>query len=124
MPPKSLKTLEDIRDAAEFIFEITAQETLKSYRKNRMLRQAVERNFEIIGEAVRRLRGRDPATADNLSHHAQIVSFRNALIHGYDLVDDELVWDTIKHHLPRLLAEVQGEMQRLSQGGSAPPSPA
>lgn len=50
MPPKSLKTLEDIRDAAEYIFEIAAQETLKSYRKNRMLRQAVERNFEIIGK--------------------------------------------------------------------------
>lgn len=56
MPPKSLKTLENIRDAAEYIFEIAAQETLESYRKNRMLRQAVERNFEIIGEAVRRLR--------------------------------------------------------------------
>ncbi|HEX5501026.1 MAG TPA: HepT-like ribonuclease domain-containing protein [Thermomicrobiales bacterium] len=52
--------LEDIRDAATFILDVTAQESLTSYRASRLPRQAIERNFEIIGEAVRRLDQLDP----------------------------------------------------------------
>jgi uncharacterized protein with HEPN domain len=55
MQPKTPKHLEDIHDAAAFILEVTAGKTLEAYRADRLLRQAVERNFEIIGEAVNRL---------------------------------------------------------------------
>jgi uncharacterized protein with HEPN domain len=115
MPPRALKTLEDIRDAAAFVREVTARESLESYVGNRLLRQAVERNFEIIGEAIRRLRDHTPEVARQLTDHTRIIGFRNLLIHGYDLVDDGLVWDTIQHHLPTLLSEVATEMQRLQQ---------
>ena len=55
MHPKSPKLLEDIRDAAAFVQQCTAGRSLADYLADRMLRQAVERNFEIIGEALGRL---------------------------------------------------------------------
>ncbi len=63
MQPRSPKLLEDIRDASTFIRAVTAAETLATYDTNRLLRQAVERNFEIIGEVMRRLDHHDPETA-------------------------------------------------------------
>ncbi len=71
-----------------------------------MLRQRVERNFEIIGEALRRLSQHDPATAQHMSSQAQIIAFRNRLIHGYDLIDHAVVWDVIQRDVPVLIAEV------------------
>jgi uncharacterized protein with HEPN domain len=72
-----------------------------------MLRQAIERNFEVIGEAMKRLTRESPETARQISEHERIIAFRNLLIHGYDIVDDKLVWDTIKGNVPTLLAEVE-----------------
>jgi uncharacterized protein with HEPN domain len=91
MPHRALKTIEDIRDAAAFVGEVTASESLETCANNRLLRQAAERNFEIIGEAIRRLRDHAPEVVQQLSDHARIIGFRNILIHGYDLVDDALV---------------------------------
>jgi len=82
MESKSPKLLEDIRDAAAFVRHATANKTLDDYRGNRLLRQAVERNFEIIGEAVGRLAKLDPTTAARIGQHQRIISFRNLLIHG------------------------------------------
>lgn len=96
MLPRGLKTLADIRDAAEFILAATADESEESYRQNRLLRQAVERNFEIIGEARCRLRDSDPELMQTISDAPRIIGFRNLLIHGYDLVNDETVWMTIQ----------------------------
>ncbi|MGB3681626.1 MAG: HepT-like ribonuclease domain-containing protein [Rubrobacteraceae bacterium] len=106
-PERSLKTLEDIRDAASFILEVTKNKSREEYLEKRLLRQAVERNFEIIGEAIGRLAREDPETVKSIGEHGRIVAFRNVLIHGYDLVDDELVWDTIETKTPVLLAEVE-----------------
>jgi len=106
-PERTPKTLEDIRDAASFVLAVTKGKTLEDYSEDRLLRQAIERNFEIVGEAVGRLARNDPETASHLSEHERIVAFRNVLIHGYDLVDDELVWDTIQTKLPVLLSEVE-----------------
>jgi uncharacterized protein with HEPN domain len=106
MERKSPKLLEDIRDAAAFVRQATHGKTLDDYRGDRLLRQAVERNFEIIGEAVGRLAQVDPGVAAKIGQYAEIISFRNLLIHGYDLVDDAQVWDVIRQDLPTLEAEV------------------
>jgi len=106
--PRSLKLLEDIRDAPDFIRDVTRDQTLEGYRNDRLLRQAVERNFEIIGEALKRPAERDSRTAARIGDHRQIVAFRNVLIHGYDLVDHALVWSTIESQVPKLLLEVEG----------------
>ena len=107
MPPRTPKLLEDIRDAAQFIQDVTQGETLEGYSQNRMLRQAVERNFEIIGEAVRRLDHHDTDIARRIGPHAQIVAFRNALIHGYDTIDNDAVWGIVRHNLPDLLVKIK-----------------
>jgi uncharacterized protein with HEPN domain len=60
MQPKTPKLLDDIRDAAAFIRQVTNGKTLDGYRADRVLEQAVERNFEILGEAVNRLARTDP----------------------------------------------------------------
>jgi uncharacterized protein with HEPN domain len=106
-PERAPKTLEDIRDAASFILMVIQEKTLENYSEDRLLRQAIEGNFEIIGEAVGRLARNDPQTATRLSEHERIIAFRNVLIHGYDLVEDELVWDTIRVKHPVLLSEVE-----------------
>ena len=107
MQPRSARLLEDIRDAADFIRESAKGKALADYSGNRMLRQAVERNFEIIGEALKRLAARDPQAAARIGEHRQIIAFRNVLIHGYDLVDHALVWSTIETQVPALLKDVE-----------------
>ena len=107
MQPRSAKLLEDVRDAADFIREAVQGKTLADYRTNRMLRQAVERNFEIIGEALKPLAAHDPETCARIGEHRQIIAFRNVLIHGYDLVDHALVWSTIETQVPALLTQVE-----------------
>jgi uncharacterized protein with HEPN domain len=107
MRPKTAKLLEDIRDAAAFIEQCTAAKSLDDYRRDRLLRQGVERNFEIIGEAVRRLTDTDPATGARIDQHGQIIAFRNLLIHGYDLVDDVRVWPVVRQDVPALRSQVE-----------------
>jgi uncharacterized protein with HEPN domain len=101
------KLLEDVRRASEFITEFVAGKDLGDYEDDPLLRSAVERQFEIAGEALNRLLKSDQAVADQISRVGRIVSFRNALIHGYDLVDHEVVWDVIETHLPLLREQVQ-----------------
>ena len=107
MHARSPKLLEDIRDAVAFIGEVTHGRTLAQYSADRLLRQAVERNFEIIGEAVKRLARLDPPCAERIAQYPQIIAFRNILIHGYDLVDHALVWSTVQTQLPALLRDAQ-----------------
>ena len=106
MHERSPKWLEDILGAAAYIGEITDGQTLQSYGVNRMLRHAVERNFEIIGETLKRLASTDPDTAARIAQVPQIIASRNVLIHGYNLVDHSLVWSTARTQVPVLLREV------------------
>ena|SRR5437899_11866656 len=106
MQPKTPKLLDDVRDAAAFIRQVTDGKTLGVYGADRLLRQAVERNFEIIGEAISRLARVDPDIAARIGDHPQIIAFRNVLIHGYDLIDHAQVWQVITHDLPRLEQQV------------------
>ena len=107
MQPRSPKLLEDIRDAASFVKEVTAGIEFEKFQQDRLLRQAVERNFEILGEAVRRLDKEDPATAGRIADHRHIIAFRNVLIHGYDVVEPAIVWSAIRDDLEPLLRDVE-----------------
>ncbi|MCM8595526.1 DUF86 domain-containing protein [Accumulibacter sp.] len=106
MQPKTAKLLDDIRDAAAFIREAVRDRTIDDYHGDRLLRQAIERNFEIIGEAMKRLGRHDPASVARIGDYRQIIAFRNILIYGYDLVDHRLVWSTIEEQVPALLSDV------------------
>lgn len=104
MQPESRKYLWDAVQASDRIARFVADKTLDQYLTNDLLRSAVERQFEIIGESLAQLRKVDPATADGIQELPRIVAFRNILIHAYATVDDRLVWGVIEGSLPHLRA--------------------
>jgi uncharacterized protein with HEPN domain len=101
------KLLFDVRESARSIHRWCEGRTFSDYEKDRQLRRAVEREFEIIGEALNRLTRTDAEMAARIGELPRIVGFRNRIIHGYDTVDDAVVWGVIEVHLPILLAEVE-----------------
>jgi uncharacterized protein with HEPN domain len=115
MQPKTPKLLEDIRDATAFVTDVTRGVSEVEYQHNRLLCQGIERNFEIIGEAIRRLTQHDLATAQRINGYAQIIAFRNILIHGYDQIDHRVVWQVIQRDLPLLLTDVVTLLARVGQ---------
>lgn len=96
------KYLYDIQQAASWIADFTAGKRFEDYRNNAMLRSAVERQFEIIGEALAQLAKIDETIVARIGEHRRIIAFRNILIHGYADVDDRLVWDIVQGKLPVL----------------------
>jgi uncharacterized protein with HEPN domain len=106
MRRKALKLLDDISESAASIRRYTENLSEKDYLANKAVRRAVEREFEIIGEAINRLRREDPLCVERISHVGPIIAFRNLLAHGYDVVRHEEVWTIIRQDIPILLAEV------------------
>jgi uncharacterized protein with HEPN domain len=100
------KCLEDVRQAAEHILGFTAGKQFDDYQRDALLRSGVERQFEIIGEAINRLSRIDASITDSWPDAPRIVAFRNILIHGYDIVDDRVVWDVVQKNLSPLHARV------------------
>jgi uncharacterized protein with HEPN domain len=116
MPLDTLGVLEDIRDATQYIADDTTGMTFAEFERDRRTRQLVERNFEIIGEAVNRLRRHAPLLAAQITSHGKIVDFRNALIHGYDTIDYQTVWSAVQDALPVLRAEVDRLLRNMDEG--------
>ena len=100
--------LYDVRQAARYIGDFTAGRSFEDYDVDPMLRSAVERQFEIIGEALNKLSKLDPTIASRIPDYQKIISFRNALIHGYAAVQNEVVWGVMETRLPELLTVVEG----------------
>ena len=69
--------------------------------------------MRIIGEAANRLAKDAPDLAARIDHLAQIIAFRNLLIHGYDLVEEERVWQTIQNDLVPLRRTILSLLQEL-----------
>jgi uncharacterized protein with HEPN domain len=113
MHPKSPKWLQDIADACALIRRATQDQTLVGYEQDAVVRSAVERNFEIIGEALNRIRRTDPETAARVPEYDDIIAFRNLLIHGYDVIDHVRVWEVIQADLPRLQGQVQELLEEI-----------
>lgn len=106
MQLEAKKYLYDIAEAAEQIAAFTTGKTLADCESDAMLRSAVERQFEIIGEALGQLARLDEAIAARITDYRRIIAFRNILVHGYAQVDDRLVWDIVETRLPALRREV------------------
>jgi uncharacterized protein with HEPN domain len=102
------KRLLDALNACRAIQSFVASRTFAEYERNPMLRSAVERQFEIIGEALNQANIENPELSMLIPDLRRIVGMRNRIIHGYDSVDDELLWQTIQAHIPPLT-------QRLSE---------
>lgn len=111
MQPESPGLLWDARRACELLVQFVTGQTWGDYERDPMLRSAVERQFQIIGEALNKLSKVDPATAARIPDLPRIVAFRNVLAHGYAALDNALIWEVattrvvdLARQLDRLLA--------------------
>lgn len=107
MKDEARKHLHDIREAVVAIRRFVRGKSLENYRTDEMLRSAVERKFEIIGEALNRLFRGTPELMTRVRNHRDIISFRNLLAHGYDGVDDRVVWGIVEEDLDALLQDIE-----------------
>lgn len=105
--------LADVIEAGALNRHFTADVTVERYRVDQLVQSAVERQLEIIGEALNRLRRDDPAVAARVPDVDRIVGFRNVLIHGYDILDHETVWDAVTRDLPALLDSATAALDEL-----------
>ena len=107
MPQReSSKYLFDILEACKNITSFVDEKSFDDYAADALLRSAVERQFEIIGEALNQLLKIEPGFKASISDCSRIVAFRNRLVHGYADVHHETVWAIVDTMLPRLCDEV------------------
>jgi uncharacterized protein with HEPN domain len=105
MPRSPLAYLADIVEACDTIALAVHGLDLAGYRRDPIIRAAVERQFITIGGAVNALSRLAPVLADGVSRVSMIVAFRNQLTHDYPSIDDEIVWGIATHDAPALRAE-------------------
>ena len=96
----------DVREAALAIQTFTADMDMIAFENSALVQAAVERKFEVIGEALNQLSKLDTAMAAQLPDLPQIVAFRNQLIHGYATVNPSTVWTIAQNSLPGLVTVV------------------
>jgi uncharacterized protein with HEPN domain len=104
---ESKKYLYDIARAAASALSFVSGKSFANYAADAMLCSAVERQLEIVGEALAQLARTDPATASKISEYQRIIAFRNILIHGYAEIDHRIVWNVLELKLPVLRHEAE-----------------
>lgn len=107
MRPDPRIQLADVDRAASDILQFTDGMNREAYVGDARTQAAVERKFEIIGEALNRLHQACPEVAKRIPHLREVVSFRNLLIHAYAVVIPDRVWDYAQNDLPEMRQIVQ-----------------
>jgi uncharacterized protein with HEPN domain len=114
MPHREIgKYLYDVSSACDLIAVFVDGKTFDDYRRDPMLRSAVERQFEIIGEALNGAVKIDADIKKQIPDAPRIISFRNRLIHGYATVSDAIVWGIVENYLPPLREQVKRMLDEL-----------
>jgi uncharacterized protein with HEPN domain len=113
MRPDSAALLWDVREAAVRIGVFISGLEEPEYLDDELRRSAVERQLEIIGEALNGLRKADQEVASRIPDINRIVGLRNVLAHGYAVVDDRVVWIAAHDRIPELLARVENVLGEL-----------
>lgn len=113
MDERILKWLLDIKIAISEIegYFLEHPKDFFKYQKNVMLKRAIERDLEIIGEAMNRILTRDNEFSIKITNAKLIVGLRNQVIHAYDNISDESIWSILLNHLPKLKIEVDALLE-------------
>ena len=114
MPRNLTAYLQDILDAAAAIADVMRGVSIEDYRNTRSIRSSVEREFIIIGAALRRIGDLDARLFASISNSRAIVDFRNLLAHDYGAIDDDSVFGIVYSDLIVLQAEVAELLQKLT----------
>ena len=105
------KYLYDIQNCCEFLLDFTQAKTVTDYKQDRPFRSALERELQIIGEAMIQLDNIAPHITDQISEHRNIIGFRHILVHGYDNLDPATVWNVVETKLLVLHKQVKHLLQ-------------
>lgn len=103
MQPDAAAYLWDARTAAVLVQDFIEGLSEATYRSDELHKSAVERQFEIVGEALNNLRKADPETAARIPDLPRIIGMRNILAHAYAVIDDAVVWDAATARIPALI---------------------
>lgn len=101
------KLYEDILRAIDELEVFCHHKTIEDFRADRALQLVVERELEIIGEAMARLQREYPQLVDRITDANKIVGLRNVLAHGYDTLEHEILWDVVVNKLTPLRCEIE-----------------
>jgi uncharacterized protein with HEPN domain len=113
MRPRDRRSeLADVLTAGELVATFVAGRTFQDYKDHQLLSSAVERQLEIVGEALNRALRDDPALESAIPDAKRAVGLRNILAHGYDRVSDALVWSVVTESLPKLVSDVVALLDR------------
>jgi uncharacterized protein with HEPN domain len=107
MDDSIIECLHDILVNANEIRQFVKEMSFHGYLQDRKTQAAVERKFEIIGEALNRIGRQDQGILDQIHDHRNIISFRNILAHGYDSIDARVVWGIIENDLDNLITDAE-----------------
>lgn len=99
MVRRAPKRLRDVVEATDEILSFTEGKTFEDYQNDRGLRLIVERLFEIIGEAINQAIIDEPELDEAIPEARRVVGMRNRIIHGYDVVRHDIVWDSVQHQV-------------------------
>ncbi len=111
MTAAAKKRLLDALTACQAIGSFVTGKSFATYESDLLLRSGIERQFEILGEALHLAASAEPALIERIPELRRIVGLRNRIIHGYDSVDDEILWDIVQSKVPAL-ATLLGRMLR------------
>ena len=111
------KHLDDAAHAARLALKFMAGRSFDEYVGDDLLRSAVERQVEIVGEACRRALDDEPSLRSRVPEAALAVAMRNRIAHGYDTVDDGIVYQTVTTRFAELLRGLLGELRALGDEG-------
>jgi uncharacterized protein with HEPN domain len=106
MNVETKRRLLDALEAGHAIRQFSAGIDFKAFLADEMRQAALERKFEILGEALHRAEQSDPELGDGLPELRRIIGMRNRIIHGYDAVDEEILWDAVQFKIPLLSEQV------------------
>ncbi len=107
MQPRTRRWLSDIRGFGDQIEHIVSDRSLEDYRTDQDLRDIVERNLQKIGELVVRLHAHDRPVANRIQAYRGLIGLRNIIVHEYERLSDDEMWDLLRTALPVLLEDVR-----------------
>lgn len=104
MTPPASSYLQDIIRSCEAVQSFVKDRSFDEYVASLLVRSAVERQVEIVGEATTQLKAHHPDIAAKLGETRGVIAFRNILAHGYFAVDHKIVWKIVADDVPQFLA--------------------
>ena len=105
------KYLYDMLSSCEFLLDFTGGKTVDDYINDRAFRSAVERELQIIGEALIQLEKIESSVAARIPEYQNIIGFRHVLVHGYDSLDPMTVWNVIETKLASLTEKIKSLLE-------------